>query len=137
MFPHADTIARRTSGTTLLRRALQLDGVASGAMGLGFLAGGGALDAVLGLPTAFLWAVGAFLVVYAALLFTLASGPQISRGFGWVVAVGNVLWSIDSIALLTTGWYDVTLLGEVVVLGQAAAVLGFAAAQYLGLRRSA
>lgn len=137
MSTHAQTIARRTSGTSLLRRALQLDGVASGVMGLGFLAGGAALDSALGLPSTFLWAVGAFLVPYAAALLFIASRPQVNRVAAWVIAVGNVVWSVDSVVLLATGWYDVTLLGEVVVLGQAVAVLGFAAAQYLGLRRSA
>jgi hypothetical protein len=137
MFAHADTIARRTSGTTLLRRALQLDGAVSGAMGLGLLAGGAALDSALGLPATFLWAVGAFLVPYAAALFFIASRPEVNRVAAWIIVAGNVLWSVDSVVLLAAGWYDVTLLGEVVVLGQAAAVLGFAAAQFLGLRRSA
>ncbi len=137
MFTNAETIARRSSGTTLLRRALQLDGAASGLMGLGFLAAGGVLDEVLGLPATFLWPVGAFLVVYAAALFFISSRPVINRVAAWVVAVGNVVWTVDSILLLATGWYDVTILGEIVVIGQAAAVLGFATAQYLGLRRSA
>src|SRR5215216_3173021 len=108
MFAHAETITRRTSGTTLLRRALQLDGAASGAMGFGFLAGGAALDSTLGLPTTFLWAVGAFLVPYAAALFFLASRPQVNRVAAWIIAVGNVLWSVDSVVLLITGWHDVT-----------------------------
>jgi hypothetical protein len=137
MFAHAETIARRSNGAVLLRRALQVDGAASGAMGLGLVAGGAALDSVLGLPATFLWAVGAFLVPYAAALFFIASRPQVNRVAAWIIVIGNVLWSIDSVVLLATGWHDVTLLGEVVVLGQAVVVLGFAAAQYLGLRRSA
>jgi len=137
MFAHADTIARRTGGLTLLRKALQLDGIASGGMGLAFLTGGGALDSVLGLPSALLWAVGAFLVPYAAALFFLASRPEVNRAAAWVVVIGNVVWTVDSIVLLAAGWYDVTLLGEVIALAQAAAVLGVAALQYLGLRRSA
>jgi hypothetical protein len=121
----------------LLRRALQLDGVASGAMGLAFLAGGGQLDSLLGLPAAFLYGVGAFLVPYAAALFFLATRPEINRTAAWIVVAGNVLWALDSVVLLATGWHDVTLLGEVIVLAQAAAVAGFAALQYAGLRRSA
>ena len=143
MFPHAETLARHTNGRALLRTMLQLDGVASGAMGVAFLAGsafltgGAALDEALGLPSTLLWVVGAFLVPYAAALFVLASRPEINRVAAWTIVVGNLVWTVDSVLLAVAGWYDVTLLGEVIVLAQAIAVLGFAGLQYLGLRRSA
>ncbi len=137
MFAQTDTLTRRGAGRALLRRALQLDGAASGVMGIAFLAGGAVLDSAFGVSSTLLWSVGAFLALYAAALFFIASRPEVNRVAAWIVVVGNVIWTVDSVALLAAGWLDLTLLGEVIVLAQAVAVLGFATLQYLGLRRSA
>jgi hypothetical protein len=46
-----------------------------------------------------------------------------------------VLWVIGSVLLLASGWVSPTLLGELFVQLQAAAVAGFAYLEYRGLRR--
>jgi hypothetical protein len=137
MSAQTDTLTRRGAGRALLRRALQLDATGSGAMGIALLAGGGVLDSAFGVSSTLLWSIGTFFVLYAAALFFLASRVEINRVAAWIVVAGNVLWAVDSIAVLAAGRYDLTLLGEVIVLAQTAAVLGFASLQYLGLRRSA
>jgi hypothetical protein len=127
----------RTDDTRLLRWALKLDAVATAANGLADLALGGLVGSALGFPASLLWTVGAVLTVYGATVWFLATRPVINRAGAWAVLVLNLLWVVDSIALLATGWYPVTALGEVLVVGQALAVGVFATLQYLGLRRSA
>lgn len=54
-------------GDALIRVALKLDAVVTGANGAAYLAAAGVLDGPLGLPEGFLRATGAFLIVFAAL----------------------------------------------------------------------
>ena len=120
----------------LLRLVLKLDAVASGALGALSLATGPALDDLLGTPLALLVPVGAFLVVWAAALWVLASRSRISRTAVWAAIAINLVWAIDSVAVVAAGWFLLTALGTAFVLTQAAAVVLFADLQFLGLRRS-
>ena len=133
----AQTTTARTAAAPLLRLALKLDGIASGAMGLLLVALGAVLDSVLGLPTSLLLPIGAFLVAYGAAVYYLGTRTVINRAAAWGVVVLNVLWVVDSALLLVGDWYDVTGLGIAFVVAQALAVAAFAELQYLGLRRSA
>ena len=127
----------RTTAAPLLRLALKLDGIASGAMGLLLVALGAVLDSVLGLPTSLLVPIGAFLVAYGGAVYYLGTRAVINRAVAWTVVLLNVLWVVDSVLLLVGDWYDVTGLGIAFVVAQALAVAAFAELQYLGLRRSA
>ena len=49
----------------------------------------------------------------------------------------NVVWAIDSVVLLFTGWVAPNLLGYAFVVGQAAVVAVLADLEYVGLRRTA
>jgi hypothetical protein len=113
-----------------LRAVLRLDAVASGALGIAAAAGAGVLDTVLGLPGVLLLGVGVFLVVYAAGLVVLAARPAIPRPATWVVVLGNSAWVLASLGLAVGAWEQLTVLGAVVVLAQAAAVAVFADLQY-------
>lgn len=103
-------------------------------MGLLLLAAGSALEPLLGLPVDLLRGVGAFLIPFAATLVWVSS----RRAAGLVRAIvwGNVLWVVASIVLLVSGLVQPTVLGEVFVLVQAAAVAGFAYLEQRGLRRA-
>ncbi len=46
----------------------------------------------------------------------------------------NVLWTVDSLLLLTTDWVAPTMQGYAFTVFQAVAVAGFAGLQYLGLK---
>lgn len=118
-----------------LRLWLRLDAVASGLTGVGAVAGVGFLPEILGTPSALLWPVGGFLVVWAAALAYLASRPRMNRAAVWAVIVLNLLWVLDSVAIVLAGWFPLTGLGVGYVLLQAAAVAMFAEFQYLGARR--
>jgi hypothetical protein len=121
----------------LLRLVLKLDAVASGALGALSLAAGPALDDLLGTPLALLVPVGAFLVVWAAALWSLASRSRISRTAMWAVIGLNLLYAVDAIMVAMIGWFALSALGIAFVLAQAAAVALFAAAQLYALRRAA
>ena len=122
---------------TLLRRALWADAVASGGTGLLLIAAAGPLAGLLGLNAEFLRPVGIGFLPWAALLVWLATRADIPRRIAWGVVILNVLYAIDSLLLLVTGWVQLTTLGYLFVVAQALAVGGLAELQYFGLRRAA
>ena len=120
----------------LLRFALTLDGVATGANGVLYLAGAPLLDGWLGLPTELLMAVGAALIVYGALVLRLATRPVMPRAAVVAVIAANALWVVDSLLALALDWFTPTTAGQVLIATQAVLVAGLAMLQYVGLRRS-
>ena len=133
MDTHALATPRHADGG-LLRFALTLDGVVTGAMGVAFLAGAALLDGPLGLPTTLIAAVGAFLAVYGALVLRLAARPV--RGAVIAVIAANAVWAAATLLALALDWHEPTVAGQLVIAVQAVGCAGFAALQYLGLRRS-
>ncbi|BCJ78119.1 hypothetical protein CS0771_76630 [Catellatospora sp. IY07-71] len=119
----------------LLRHALLADTAATGAVGALAAVGSGPLGELLGLPPGLLLPVGIFLLAYAALVALIGTRRRISRPAVWSVIATNGLWTVASVVLVLGGWFELTTLGTVFVLGQAAAVAAFAELQYLGLRR--
>lgn len=120
-----------------LRRAIQADAIVSGAMALLLVAGAGLLAPLLSLPAAFLRNTGLVLAVYAALVGVLGTRAMMAKAAVWAVIVVNAMWTLDSLALLASGWVSPNLLGQAFVVMQAVAVGVFAELQYVGLRRSA
>lgn len=123
--------------TLLLRRALLADALVSGATGLLMAGGVPLLAGLLALPEPLLRYAGLALMPFAVFVTLLARRTPISRGAAWAVVGINVLWAVDSVALLFTGWVAPNLLGVGFVVAQAIVVAGFAWLQALGLRRSA
>jgi hypothetical protein len=132
------TTARRSvlAGDGLLRVALKLDALVTGANGVAYLALAVPLEDLLGLEASFLRAAGAFLVLFAAFVWAVARQEHISRTAALAVITANLLWVIDSIALLISGWQDPTTAGAVWIAMQAVTVAGFAALQAVGKRRA-
>jgi len=135
MESHAIATPRHATGG-LLRFALTLDGVATGANGVLYLAGAPLLDGWLGLPTEMLMAVGAFLIAYAALVLRLATRPAMPRVAVVAVIAANVLWAVDSLIALALDWFTPTTVGQVLIAVQAVLVAGLAALQYVGLKQA-
>jgi hypothetical protein len=129
-----------TDRTGLLRLALKLDALASGAMGALILAGMGAAGQVVtelvGVPSGLMWGLGGFLVAYAAGVWLVGAPASINRTAAWSVVGLNLLWVIESVALVVLGWLPLTSIGVALVLVQAVAVLLLAGLQWLGLRRA-
>jgi hypothetical protein len=120
------------AGAGLLRFALTADAAITGANALAYVAGAVVLDSLLGVPAGALVAIGAFLAVYAALVFRVAARP--SRGAVAAIIDANVVWAAGSIVLLALDTFTPTTAGQVWIALQAVAVGGFAALQYVGLR---
>jgi hypothetical protein len=119
-----------------LRRALMADAAVSGATGVLTALGSGLLADLLGLPPALMLYAGLSLLPFAAIVALLAARRQLPRAAVWAVIAYNALWTIDSLALLMSGWIAPTILGEVFVAGQALVVAAFAGLQRVGLRRA-
>ncbi len=114
-----------------LRTALKLDALVTGANGAAYLVAAGPLEDLLGLSPALLRGVGAFLLLFSAAVWIVASRPRVSPPAALVVIAVNVLWAADSIAFLATGVSDPTTAGGVWIVMQALVVAGFAGLQAL------
>ena len=139
MTAHSTTPAAALPATgrlALLRFALRLDAAITAANGVTYLALCRLLDGWLGVPSAFLAAVGVFLLAFAAFVGRLSTRPSPHRVAVAAVIAANVLWALDSVLLLAVDGFEPTLAGQVVVAVQAAGVAGLAALQYAGLRRA-
>jgi hypothetical protein len=131
--PHARPAV--STGNALLRFALKLDAVVTGANGVAYLAAAGLLDGPLGVPDGFLRGIGAFLVAYAAVVWLLATRPSIPRAGVEAVIAANATWAIGSVVMLALDWHSPTVGGGVWIALQALVVAGFAALQYVAARR--
>ncbi|MCK1711540.1 MULTISPECIES: hypothetical protein [unclassified Bradyrhizobium] len=124
------------NASTFVRRALLADAIFSGVAALGFTFGASAFAALFNLPEALLRETGLFLIFYTALVGWLASRAAVPKPLVLLVVIGNVAWTIGSIALLFSGAVSPNLSGELMVVAQAIATGVFAELQYVGLRKS-
>jgi hypothetical protein len=131
-----DTKIAAGHSRSLLRTALQLDALVTGANGAAYLAAAGPLGDLLGLSPSLLRATGAFLLVFAALVWLVASRATISRPAVVAVVVANLLWAIESLVVAIAGWGSPTTGGTVWIVLQALVVAAFAGLQVTGLRRA-
>jgi hypothetical protein len=123
--------------SSFLRRVLLVDAVASGAMGLGMIAFTALFARVLQLPAQLLSEAGIVLLPFAAFVGFIASRQTPARFAVWAIIALNVIWVVDSIVLLFTGWVAPNALGYAFVVAQALAVAAFADLEYVGLKKSA
>jgi hypothetical protein len=126
---------RLSSPASLLRTALWCDAASSAVMGLGLIAGASLLAGPLGLPAAPMRAIGIGFLPFAAFVGWLASRPLPPRAGVWLVIAINIVWVIESLALLASDWIAPTPLGSGFLLLQAAAVVVLASLEWTGLRR--
>lgn len=119
----------------LLRVALRLDALVTGANGLAYLVLAGPLGDLLGLSPALLRATGAFLVAFAAAVALVAARPRPAGAAVLAIVVANAIWALDSVVAAAAGWGSPTSAGTVWIVLQALTVAAFAALQLAGLRR--
>ncbi|MBJ7522042.1 MAG: hypothetical protein JHC84_20240 [Solirubrobacteraceae bacterium] len=120
-----------SSGRGILRPALVTDAVVSAANGVAYLAAAGPLSDLLGLSEPLLRGLGAFMLVYAAVVALVARTPR--RGTVLAIVVGNAVWAIDSL-LVAALWNEPTTTGTVWIALQGLVVGGFAVTQFIGRR---
>ncbi|WP_433196744.1 hypothetical protein ACQP1G_45110 [Nocardia sp. CA-107356] len=123
-------------GQNLLRTALRLDAVVTGVNGLAYLALSGPLESLLGLDSKIGIPIGVFLTLYGIGVALIAMAETINTKAAGVAAAGNAVWVVVSFAALIEGALDVNLVGSIWTVLQAATVGGFAALQYLGIRKA-
>jgi hypothetical protein len=121
----------------LLRIALVVDAVATGALAVLQVALPDLMGRLLVLPRGLLLETGVFLLGYMLLLVIMARSARLPSLLVGIIVVGNVAWAAGSAALLGVGVLQPGALGLAYVAMQVLAVLAFACAQYLGLRQSA
>ena len=129
------TVVSVSSPRPLLRFALKLDALVTGANGAAYLALASVLDSPLGIPASTLRVVGAFLLVFAASVWFVSMRPETRMPAVAVIIGANVLWVIDSLLVAATDWSSPTTLGTVWIVLQAMVVAGFAALQAVAARR--
>jgi len=122
------------SSPRFLHRVLWADAASCLATGLLQLLFTGQLARLLGLPPALLTGTGLFLLVYAAAVALVATRQPLPRPVVWLFVAGNVIWAIDCVVLLLSGWIAPTPLGEAWILAQALTVAVLAELQFMGLR---
>ena len=122
--------------SSLLRRVLAVDAVFSGASGIAMIAFAEVLANLLQLPVELITEAGIVLLPFAAFVGFVASRNEPARVAVWTVIALNVVWVVDSIVLLFTGWVAPNALGYSVVIAQAAGVLVLADLEYMGMKRS-
>ena len=122
--------------SSLLRRVLIVDAVTSGAMGLAMIAFAELFADLLQLPLDLISEAGIVLLPFAAFVGFVASRSEPARVAVWTIIALNIVWVVDSIVLLFTGWVAPNALGYAFVIAQAAVVLVFADFEYMGLKRS-
>ena len=113
----------------ILRFALKADAVVTGANAAVYLAGAPLLADWLGLPIGVLLAVGAFLAVYAALVYRLATRPAMPAAAVTAVIAANAVWAADSLLALGLDWFSPTPAGQILIAVQAVGVAVFALVQ--------
>ena len=118
-----------------LKRVLILDAASCLGMGAVLLAGDGALSALLGLPESLLAGAGYLLIPLGLFIGWLGTRNAAHAALVWLVIVGNVGWTVESL-IVAFGTAGITGLGSLFVAGQGAAVLALAILEFVGLHRS-
>ncbi len=119
-----------------LRFALLIDAFATGAICVMLMSAAGAASRLFGLPEVLLFWLSLALIPFVVFVIVLVRRPTLRRGTVRLVITFNIIWVIDSVALLLSGWVTPTLLGTAFVMAQALGVAGFAGLQAYGLHRS-
>ncbi|MFD0365771.1 hypothetical protein ACFQZZ_30410 [Nocardia sp. GCM10030253] len=123
-------------GPKLLRTSLRLDAVITGVNGLAYLALSGPLETLLGLDTRIGIPIGIFLTLYGIAVALIGVSTTINTNLVRTVIAANTAWTVISVVALIEGALDLSLIGGIWTVMQAITVGGFAALQYLGLRRN-
>ncbi|MFB9902592.1 hypothetical protein [Allokutzneria oryzae] len=129
------TTIANTRKDAFLRLALKLDAVVTGANGVAYLVGAGIVGPLLGLPAGLLVPVGIFLLLFGIAVWFTGTRKEISTKAAWGVALVNLVWVVDSLAVAFAGWFPLTGWGVLWIIAQAVVVDVFATLQIVGLRR--
>ena len=119
----------------MLRTVLKINALISGATGLAAALFAGRIDRLIGSDAeTIVRVVGIGLVAFAVVLYVVSKAETSAlRTGGWIITVADIAWVIASIAAVAAGWFNTS--GNLIVLGVAAVVAGFAVGEIIGLRQ--
>jgi len=123
--------------TTFLSWVLLLDGILGVAAGILLLGGATMLARLLGLPQALMSNVGLSLLLFGGILLWMGTRTTLWRPAVWAVIACNVLWAVECVFLLVSGWVAPTALGQAFIAFNAAFGLVMAELEFIGLRKAA
>lgn len=134
-----------TDKASLLRRVLRGDAVFSVVAGLFFMVGSQPVAEFMGIASqtylnflsgsAFIFDVGALLVVFGALMGWIASHPTINQTYVREIIAVDVAWVVISVVFLLTNALNLSTMGSWAVLLVADSVAVIGALKIYGLRR--
>lgn len=129
------TRPRPFSADSLLRLAMRADAALTALMGLVAAFAAGPISSITGLTSAQEYSMGAFFVLYGAVVFGLAALPKVPhvRRAGIAVIAGNTLYTVT--AIVAVELVSMTAVGVAVTLATGVYTALFAVLQYLGVRR--
>lgn len=133
MTVEASASSEAAAGT--LARWLVVDALVTGVNAVGYLALAGWLSDQLGTDTAALRWIGAFLLLFTALLVAAVTTGSVR--IAAAVVVGNAAWVVTSAVVAGAGLLDLTDLGRTWALMQAVVVGALAVLQLRSLQRRA
>jgi hypothetical protein len=123
-----------SSTDALLRFALRVDATITGFAGLALAALADQLSSVTGLSAATEYLLGAALVAYGLVVYSLASLTDLRRvGIG--VSIANVVCTLATLVIVLADTAPLTEAGVAATLATGAYTGFFAYLQYLGVRR--
>ena len=122
--------------STFLRNVLKLDAAACLGMAALILPAAGLLSEPLGIDAPALRGAAAALIPIGLVILWLGTRRDAPAGLIWLVVIGNVGWTLASLAA-AAALPTITALGQAAVAGQGLIVLAVAAAEWVGLRTSA
>jgi hypothetical protein len=133
-----------TTAVTALRRldltalpvALRLDAVVTAANGAAYLVAAGPLSELLGLSAPLLRIAGAGLLVFAAVVWLVATAERMARPAPATIIALNAAWAIGCVVAVLADLVTPTTAGAAWMIAQALVVAGFAELQLTGLRRA-
>jgi hypothetical protein len=120
------------STDSLLRFAMRVDATLTGLGGLAVAVVADPLSSLTGLTSIQEYSLGAFFVLYGLVVFSLAALPNLRRA-GVGVVVANIVYTLAAVA--AAGAIPMTAFGVAATLATGVYTAGFAALQYLGVRR--
>src|SRR5690349_9396842 len=121
---------------SLLRLALQINGVFSVVSGVACVAGAGWLAEQLGVGEPLVIAgLGLVIVAFAGLVLFMTTRRPLQRGFGLLIFTMDALWVVASLVLLFGNLLPLTDAGRWVVVAVTLVVAVIADLEFLGQRK--
>jgi hypothetical protein len=121
--------------TKFLRTILKLDAASCLGMAALVIPTATALELPFGIDAGLLTASAASLIPIGLFILWLGTRREAPAAFVWLVIIGNLGWTVASLAAAGS-LPGITPLGQLAVAGQGLAVLALALAEWAGLRQS-